>query len=238
MGTTYEVKNSGEILLKKFSANPTPAEGMVIYNCTDKKLRFYNGTAWTDTGGGSFYTNPSDYVVYDDFTCATGCPWLATKWVCTHGGNLGAGTKCISSNRGFFIQNIGGGGSGGDSDDYITSCAIPAGRSIYMEMSTMQTGGQSASGFVSHYIGNTTDGFHQIWNASFSSNGQSWTNCLAHFANYLGSNCYELFGGGVSLCCVSLPNGAQFRLRHCISTPSSCSMNMTASYDNVRYSCS
>ena len=46
MGSTFEVKNTGEMLLKSFTSDPSGAEGMVIYNSTDKKLKFYNGTAW------------------------------------------------------------------------------------------------------------------------------------------------------------------------------------------------
>jgi hypothetical protein len=47
MGTIHEVKNTGEILLKLFPSNPvSPVEGMIIYNSTDKKLKFYDGTQW------------------------------------------------------------------------------------------------------------------------------------------------------------------------------------------------
>jgi len=48
MGNTFEVLNTGEMKLKNFTSNPTPVEGMLIYNSTDKKLRVYNGTAWVD----------------------------------------------------------------------------------------------------------------------------------------------------------------------------------------------
>ena len=35
-----------------FSSNPSsPSAGNVIYNTTDNKLKFYNGSAWTDAGG-------------------------------------------------------------------------------------------------------------------------------------------------------------------------------------------
>ena len=51
MGDIYEVKNTGEVKLNKFATNPDPTEeGTVIYNTTDKKLRYYNGVEWVDTG--------------------------------------------------------------------------------------------------------------------------------------------------------------------------------------------
>lgn len=48
MGNTFEVKNTGEMKLKSFSSDPSGTEGMIIYNSTDKKLKFYNGTEWRD----------------------------------------------------------------------------------------------------------------------------------------------------------------------------------------------
>jgi len=53
MGNIFEVKNTGEMKLKSFTSNPTVDEGTVIYNSTDKKLRYYDGTDWADTGGDS-----------------------------------------------------------------------------------------------------------------------------------------------------------------------------------------
>jgi hypothetical protein len=48
MGSIEEVKNTGEIILKSFSSNPSGVEGMLIYNSTDKKIRFHNGSNWVD----------------------------------------------------------------------------------------------------------------------------------------------------------------------------------------------
>jgi len=48
MGDIFEVKNTGEMKLKSFSSDPSGEEGMMIYNSTDKKLRFYDGSSWVD----------------------------------------------------------------------------------------------------------------------------------------------------------------------------------------------
>jgi len=50
MGDTFEVKNTGEVKLKLFSSDPSGTEGEIIYNSTDKKLKYYNGSSWEDTG--------------------------------------------------------------------------------------------------------------------------------------------------------------------------------------------
>jgi len=48
MGNTFQVNNDGSVKLKDFSSDPSGEEGMMIYNSTDKKMKFYDGTAWVD----------------------------------------------------------------------------------------------------------------------------------------------------------------------------------------------
>ena len=49
MGNKFEVDDNGVVSLNNFSSNPvTPDEGDFIYNSTDKKIRFYDGTQWVD----------------------------------------------------------------------------------------------------------------------------------------------------------------------------------------------
>jgi len=49
MGTIFEISNTGVMFLKGQTSNPgSPVEGMLIYNTTDNKLRFYDGTQWVD----------------------------------------------------------------------------------------------------------------------------------------------------------------------------------------------
>jgi len=49
MGTKFEVDNTGVMTLKGQASNPgSPVEGMLIFNSTDKKVRFYDGTGWVD----------------------------------------------------------------------------------------------------------------------------------------------------------------------------------------------
>jgi len=79
MGSVFEVKNAGEMILKSFSEDPSGAEGMVIYNSTDKKVKFYNGTGWVDTGGALATTSK-----YDDFSAySVGNSFNATYWTAT-----------------------------------------------------------------------------------------------------------------------------------------------------------
>lgn len=40
-----EYKNT---VLSGYSVNPVGVEGQIIFNTTDKKIKFYNGTEWVD----------------------------------------------------------------------------------------------------------------------------------------------------------------------------------------------
>jgi hypothetical protein len=48
MAHVFEVRNSGEMVLNSFVADPGGFEGMLIYNTSNKCLKFYNGTLWVN----------------------------------------------------------------------------------------------------------------------------------------------------------------------------------------------
>ncbi len=50
---SFQVDAANGMTPPTFSSNPSsPSAGNVIYNTSDNKLKFYNGTDWTDAGGG------------------------------------------------------------------------------------------------------------------------------------------------------------------------------------------
>ena len=55
---SFQVDAANGMTPPTFSSNPSsPNAGNVIYNTSDNKLKFYNGTAWTDAAGGdNIYT--------------------------------------------------------------------------------------------------------------------------------------------------------------------------------------
>jgi len=39
---------NGSLELANFTADPSGIEGQVIYNSTDKKVKFYDGSSWVE----------------------------------------------------------------------------------------------------------------------------------------------------------------------------------------------
>tara|TARA_A100001201_G_scaffold32819_3_gene35335 strand:+ start:9492 stop:13115 length:3624 start_codon:yes stop_codon:yes gene_type:complete len=107
----------------------SPASGSTIYNTTDNKLQFYNGSAWTDAGGGgdNIYTadgtiGASRVVTITDFPKFSGTQSnpIGLEIENTQGSSSqhtthGAQLKLTSNGASSTISFYNGGGGGGSS---------------------------------------------------------------------------------------------------------------------------
>ena len=122
----------------------TPATGLVVYDTTLNVLQFYNGSAWTNTGGGNTIYSADD-------TIGSGRVATLTDTLEFRSGSIGVGTTSIDSSSVFEI-------------DSTTQGFLPP-RMTNAQMLAIGGGGSPATGLIVYDLSN------QQW---MGYNGTSW----------------------------------------------------------------
>jgi hypothetical protein len=236
MGNIYEVKNSGEILLNKFSTNPTPAEGMLIYNCTDKKLRYYDGTSWKDTGESTtkWWNDTAQYCVFEDFTASDGTCFCSTRWCFATSGTGDAYARIYGN-----IGRVCAVATATVAWKCAWSCGIPQCKSVYLELKCVF---ETASGQTDKCWSVFVNGTEIIGNATCLSSVGGDTivgknQPIGLLVEWVGNNCYKVYTGSYLVATLTSTTCVCVGAYVCTRAYDSGTYTECLGIDNVRYKC-
>ena len=209
---TIASMKADKVQLENQGSDPAGTEGDMIYNSADKKLKFYNGTAWIDTGGinnTAKYDAFSDYTVDDSLNATYWDVTLGTSWTATIQSNAqphGGGAQNVLRVQGSASGNV------GSYSASIFTKLLAANKSKFVRFYSEMSTGQYAQNYTTFNcsIGNATDGWTSITPFNVPSSCAGGTNAKFMVAVIAqGANEYLIFGDTTSL--LTLANGCQIK---------------------------